>query len=309
MRQTMLVLAVMTWSCGGGSSSTGTRYFRVLFPQAGTGASLPDGCYQPMSLPGPMNADEIAAQSYCSVGKKPTASGSTTERIVVAQPWTMVDVGEGKLYLVASQGSTSVGIEGSVTNDTYSFSGKVDSFTKQCAGAGLPVGTSTECNGACVNTRSDPANCGTCGVPCATGQSCRLGMCSSMMCPAVMQTCAAVMVNTQTDDANCGFCGRVCGTGETCSGGNCVSPCAAVCSDKYSAAGCGAPRQFSRSVTNEISFKLNGGTLTGTSAQTTAYACTAPGCSADFAQRCPTCAQPVSIVGREVFNVTEFEAR
>ena len=299
MRNVWLTSFVVLAACGGGGSST--RYFRVLVPASGP---LPDSCYQAQSLAAPANPDEAAAQTYCMVTKKSTSSGSMSN-LATAQGWTMVDVGEGKLYLVAASGAMSSGLEGAFTDGKYVFNGNVSNFQKQCPAAGPGV---VECNGACVNTRSDAQNCGGCGQPCASGMQCRFGMCTAM-CPSIMQTCGAVMTNLQTDNANCGFCGNACTSPQVCSGGNCVAACAATCSDKYSAADCGAPREVSRASTSRVEFTLNGGSLTGTLSSSISYACKAPGCSADFAQRCPTCATTNMFYGRELNNVTEFEER
>jgi hypothetical protein len=49
-----------------------------------------------------------------------------------------------------------------------------------CCGAaasGDPALTSTCCNGTCVNTYFDAANCGACGAVCAPGQRCQAGAC------------------------------------------------------------------------------------------------------------------------------------
>lgn len=298
------------WVVGGlllAACGDGTRYFRVLFPSGGGASALPDSCYQPQSLPAPANPDEQAAQAYCGIGKKPTATGSAST-LVTAQAWTMVDVGANKLYLVISAGGTapSTGAEGTLSNGSYDFTANQTSFQKQCPGGGGGV---VECNGACVNTRSDPANCGSCGFPCAAGQVCRFGNCGPA-CPSTMQNCGGVQTNTQTDDANCGGCGRACTTaGQICSGGNCVEPCQASCSDRYTATACGTPRQFSRAAQMKVDFKLAGGSLTGTMTSTTSFACTAPGCSADFATRCPSCTTTQDVAGRELTNVTEFEQR
>lgn len=301
MRYVWLTSFAVLAACGGGDNST--RYFRVLLPSTSSG-SLPDSCYQAQSIAAPANPDEQAAQTYCMIGKKPTSTGSTSN-LATSQAWTMIDVGDGKLYLVASSGGASTGAEGSFTDGKYLFNANTSSFQKQCPTGGAGI---VECNGACVNTRSDAQNCGACGQPCANGMQCRFGMCVAM-CPSIMQTCGGVMTNLQTDNANCGFCGNACTSPQVCSGGNCVAACAATCSDKYSAADCGAPREFSRASTSRIEFTLNGGSLSGTVSSSTAYSCKAPGCSADFAQRCPTCATTNMFYGRELSNVTEFESR
>lgn len=303
MRYVWLTSLVVLAACGGGNS---TRYFRVLIPASSTGpGGLPDSCYQAQSLAAPANPDEQAAQTYCMVGKKPTSSGSMSN-FATSQPWTMVDVGDGKLYLVVPSGATSsTGAEGSFTGGKYVFLASSSSFQKQCPTGGAGV---VECNGACVNTRSDAANCGGCGQPCQSGMQCRQAQCVAM-CPAVMQTCGGQMTNVQNDNANCGFCGNACTAPQVCSGAICVAPCNATCSDKYSAAECGTPREFSRASESRIELTVSGGSLSGTLSSTTSYACKPPGCSGDFAQRCPACALSSMLYGRELDNVTEFEDR
>jgi hypothetical protein len=36
---------------------------------------------------------------------------------------------------------------------------------------------STKCGNVCVDTTTDPANCGACGTACATGQTCVASQC------------------------------------------------------------------------------------------------------------------------------------
>jgi len=298
-----LMLAVVISGCGGGGNLT--RYFRVLFP--GTSSLLPDSCYQAASVAPAMTPEEVAAEMSCPTAarKKPTNMGSTST-LASVDSWTIVDTGDNKLYLVLSSGASSSGYEGVLNNGTYSFSAASDSFTKSCA----PVtgATLVECNGACVNTRSDRDNCGACGRACPMGQQCRGSICQPA-CLSQMQLCGGVMTDTATDPMNCGFCGMACPAGEVCSGGSCDLPCAALCSDRYSAAACGTPREFSRKTEAKIDFTLTGGSMKGTYATTQSYACKDPGCPGDFAARCPTCAQSTNFTGREVTNVTEYEPR
>lgn len=85
-----------------------------------------------------------------------------------------------------------------------------------------------------TDTRSDPLNCGGCGVACGPGASCVAGACvASMPCPATTTFCGAGCVDLSTDLLNCGACGIRCTSG-ACAGGVCgvVSTCAAPLSDR-----------------------------------------------------------------------------
>jgi hypothetical protein len=87
----------------------------------------------------------------------------------------------------------------------------VDCTTCGCSG-------STNCNGQCVDTQCDSANCGGCGVQCPVGQWCANGGCTC----GGLQLCNGQCVDTQYDSANCGGCGVQCPVGQWCSGGACV---------------------------------------------------------------------------------------
>jgi hypothetical protein len=62
------------------------------------------------------------------------------------------------------------------------------------------------CSGWCVDTISDPNNCGTCGNSCS--EVCCLGTC----------------VFTSSDQYNCGGCGNKCGANQYCEYGECTCP-------------------------------------------------------------------------------------
>jgi hypothetical protein len=79
---------------------------------------------------------------------------------------------------------------------------------------------------ACIDTTSDPANCGGCGNACPfTNDVCVSGVCQCP--PALPDACPVTLtcVNLQTDALNCGACGHVCPlTNDICVGGACTCP-------------------------------------------------------------------------------------
>ncbi|KAH7083756.1 hypothetical protein FB567DRAFT_529854 [Paraphoma chrysanthemicola] len=64
----------------------------------------------------------------------------------------------------------------------------------------------TCCAGKAVNLLTDPLNCGACGVAVPSGQTC----------------CGGKVVNTNTDGDNCGSCGAKCPANNRCSAGACT---------------------------------------------------------------------------------------
>jgi hypothetical protein len=79
----------------------------------------------------------------------------------------------------------------------------------------------TECAaGTCVDTQSDPQNCGTCGNACGIDQHCDGGVC---VCDLGFTECAAgTCVDLDNDDSNCGACGNQCDVvHDTCRSGFC----------------------------------------------------------------------------------------
>jgi len=51
----------------------------------------------------------------------------------------------------------------------------------------------TDCGGTCVDTSTDPAHCGGCGVTCAPGQICNAGACGA----SPVYCCAAGAASTR----------------------------------------------------------------------------------------------------------------
>ena len=112
------------------------------------------------------------------------------------------------------------------------------------------------CGTYCVNTNSDPSDCGACGTACPSGQACASGACVAggigstctsgsscasgncvggvcTACSAGLTSCGGTCDNLQTDQNNCGACGNVCTSGQTCTAGACVTtqqPAGSACS-------------------------------------------------------------------------------
>ncbi len=73
-------------------------------------------------------------------------------------------------------------------------------------------GTQTACGTDCIDTSSDPTNCGGCGIPCSTGQICQNGACQ---CQSGFMLCNGSCV--ASDATHCGSCSMTCQTGQVCS--------------------------------------------------------------------------------------------
>ena len=98
-----------------------------------------------------------------------------------------------------------------------------------CTG-GLTQCTAADGTRRCVDTRTDRANCGTCGNACSRLQSCRNGACvDPNPCPGGQTLCNAPdgtrrCVDTRIDPSNCGTCGNSCLRTQMCTNGACITP-------------------------------------------------------------------------------------
>jgi hypothetical protein len=96
----------------------------------------------------------------------------------------------------------------------------------------------TTCCELCVDTTTDPNNCGGCFQECDQAATCDQGACVWSSCtvadnsgpclisPGVHGTCCGgtcKAIDTKTDPANCGGCGNVCPIGSICNNG-CTAP-------------------------------------------------------------------------------------
>jgi hypothetical protein len=78
------------------------------------------------------------------------------------------------------------------------------------------------CNGVCVITLTDPANCGGCAIACGANQVCADGVCGApSSCPDGTIDCSQTCVDPLTDNDNCGGCGMKCSGTLGCSTGLC----------------------------------------------------------------------------------------
>ena len=86
-------------------------------------------------------------------------------------------------------------------------------------GISCPMGK-TECAGACVDMKTDNANCGMCGQACQQTETCTESLC----CKTGQVVCNAACTDTQSDPSNCGMCGKTCPMNTpSCVQGQCVS--------------------------------------------------------------------------------------
>ncbi len=104
-----------------------------------------------------------------------------------------------------------------------------------------------ECGAACIDTRSDLRNCGSCGTVCAaTGAICNAGACG---CADGQRECRGTCTRVANDPSNCGACGVTCAETERCASGVCGCPsgsvrcgsrCVEVESDPVNCGACGS---------------------------------------------------------------------
>jgi len=81
----------------------------------------------------------------------------------------------------------------------------------------------SSCDGKCTDTKTDPANCGSCGNQCSAGEPCTDGSCG-IICPLGLSECReGSCVDTNADSENCGTCGNICMPGDHCCSGVCVN--------------------------------------------------------------------------------------
>jgi hypothetical protein len=86
-----------------------------------------------------------------------------------------------------------------------------------------------ECSGVCVDTATDPHNCGQCGQICGADEQCCSGVCADdtdshpfrcgptcQRCDLPREGCCSGVCTDIRNNQNCGACGLQCAPGETC---------------------------------------------------------------------------------------------
>lgn len=104
--------------------------------------------------------------------------------------------------------------------------GKVCLAVQTCQGGACQCPNGGKlCSGVCVDTSTDPNNCGACGEGCYGGTSCQGGTC---VCPSGLSLCKGSCTDLQTDPFNCSGCDVACAVGQTCDAGVCNCGTASV---------------------------------------------------------------------------------
>ena len=111
------------------------------------------------------------------------------------------------------------GTDGSLDGDLDSMvDGRVDTGPDGGACPGFLI----ECDGDCVDPRSNLTHCGGCGLTCGDGEFCLEGSCSDT-CP--LTVCGAECADTRSSPVHCGGCDIACGDTGFCRDGVCTDTC------------------------------------------------------------------------------------
>jgi hypothetical protein len=216
---------------GGHGAGAGGQSTSITSGQTGAGGTITTG--------GAAGSGGICCANTCATVATASAGGAAGSG------------GKGGASTTASAGGVAGGGAGGTSSTaTTGAGGAGGSDGGACVGVDMMV-----CNGTCVDTATDAANCGGCGQACAANETCNGSACQCNGAPcAAGNTCCggALCTDIATDPLNCGTCGNPCAANETCSGGMCMcggALCAAgktccngtTCTDLTADAGnCGA---------------------------------------------------------------------
>ena len=151
--------------------------------------------------------------------------------------------------LLACGGDDPSAVDDGTDTDMVTGSGSTSTESSSSSDDGC-AGQETECDGECVNTRSDPQHCGGCDQPCDAAQACIDGACSTACEDAGTSLCDGTCVDLDDDPEHCGDCDTACPPTATCTAGECTCPdaalvCATACADplldEQNCGGCDQP--------------------------------------------------------------------
>lgn len=116
-----------------------------------------------------------------AVARSATISAAINSAGSLYASFSMADDGSNKhaSACLASAGN-ALASASSLLTSTLDAASKAASSVTPGTGSGCTA-PERDCGGTCVNVMTDPANCGDCGVPCATGASCDGGVCRGGM--------------------------------------------------------------------------------------------------------------------------------
>jgi hypothetical protein len=124
-------------------------------------------------------------------------------------------------------------LDGSIADTTTPFEAGGHETGPEAAGDAADAGDGdastcpsgkTACSGACVDTTSDPKNCGVCGAVCAAPLVCGNSQCT-ITCPSGLTQCGGACVDLNKDFDHCGSCSTGCSPGQVCDQGSCKLYC------------------------------------------------------------------------------------
>lgn len=123
------------------------------------------------------------------------------------------------------------GLSTVATGDDLTLDGGASSPSGPGADSAVDAGAPVACDGGmacgetCTDITSDPANCGGCGKPCATGEACNGGTCALLCLAPTLDCGGTTCTDVTTDHQNCGMCNHACAAEDVCSNGACGKSC------------------------------------------------------------------------------------
>ena len=151
--------------------------------------------------------------------------------------WTMIGLCVVGTVSACVDGSVPQSTNGAANVPSLAGSGTVLGASGSSGSSGSSGANGVVADGACKDTQSDPAHCGSCTNACTQGQVCAQGLCktANVSCSAPQVACNGQCADLTTT-AHCGSCEKACAVGQSCNNGACQCPgaelaCNGVCTD------------------------------------------------------------------------------